>query len=113
MDWTTARTLYNLVEARWPECAAGDSVLAIERAVRHAGPRASRQLWLACRLLEWEPVWRGPLRRRFWRLPLHERLEAARRWENGRSGFRRASQSWRLLESALAAPSPDQPSPGA
>ena len=99
------------MEARWPELAGCDAVLDVERVVRHRGPGAARSLWLACLVLEWEPVWRGPVRRRFWGLPLRERAQAARRWESSRLGFRRAS--WRLLEEALGDRPPDQPPSGA
>lgn len=101
VGWATARTLYNLVDARWPERAGADVLPGIERAVRHAGPGAARRLWLACRLLDLEPLLHGPVRRRFWRLPRAERARAAARWERSARGFRHAS--WQLLAEAVEA----------
>ncbi len=99
MGWTSARTLYNLVDARWPERSGAEALFAIERAVRQAGPGAARRLWLCCRILDWEPVLLGPVRRRFWRLPLSLRAQAVLRWERSRLGPRRAS--FALVASAL------------
>lgn len=107
MDAATARTLYNLIDACWPGRAGDQALHEIERAVRQAGPPAARRLWLACRVLDWEPLLRGPVRARFWRLPPHARAAAARRFERSRLGFR--SESYRLIAGALG----DQPSPGA
>ncbi len=107
MDWLTARTLYNLVDARWPEWSGTDAVFAIERAVQQAGPGAARRLRLSCRILDWQPVVLGPVRRRFWRLPISDRAAAVRRWERSRLSLRRVS--FELVASALD----DQSWPGA
>jgi hypothetical protein len=88
------RMLYNLADALHPE-RPRDLVPAAARFLRHRGPGAVRRfhLWLA--LLEWEPLFAGRVRRRFWRLPRAEREAACARSRGSRFVWRR--RAWAEL----------------
>ena len=106
LGWQAARTLYNLVDARWPAARGRDPAPALVRELRHAGVWAIRGLRFWVFVLDVAPLLRG--QGRFWRLPREARLRAAARFEGSRIGPRRAA--WKLVanavEKALAA---DQP----
>jgi len=103
LRWTSARTLYNVADARWPADVAG-AAERVARAVRHHGPAAARRVWFALLWLDWAPLLRGQ-GARFWRLDRARRLAAVARWEASRWRVRR--RAWRLVRDAVAGPDRD------
>ena len=97
LRWPSARSLYNLADACWPDRTAG-AAERVARAVRHAGPGAARLVWLSLVWLDAAPLLRGQ-GARFWRLPADARRAAAARWQASRLGWRR--RTWALVEEAI------------
>lgn len=80
LPWQAARTVYNILDARWPQAAGRDLVAAIAGDFARRGPGALRGLRLCLIWLDWAPLLRGE-RARFWRLPQAARRSALARWE--------------------------------
>ncbi len=91
----SARTLYNVADAWFPEerGSALDVAPGVERRIRWAGVGAARSTWLLLRALEWRPVVTLREPRGFSWLPRDERRALLDRWAAGRLGPRRRALS--------------------
>ena len=93
------RTFYNVAEALCHSFGGVDLLPAVEGRLRHRGPGAARWLWFWLTWLEWEPVWTGRARRRFFHLPRELRRAALARWEGSRIPAR--ARAFRELDAEL------------
>lgn len=118
LPWQAARTVYNILDARWPQAAGRDLVAAIAANFARRGPGALRGLRLCLIWLDWAPLLRGE-RARFWRLPQAARRSALARWERSLLPPRRrtfaalAAAVESALRPAPEAPDESQSPPGA
>ena len=110
LPWQAARTLYNILDARWPEAAGRDLAPAIAGDFARRGPGALRGLRLCLAWLDWAPLACGE-RARFWRLPRPARRRALARWERSLLPPRRRTFAAlaAAVESALRPAPPEAP----